>query len=77
VTAPVVVDAEAIQTFRDWSVVYVKYGDTFEARPLELGNRSNRWIEVVAGLSPGEEYVSRNSFALKAELGKEGASHDH
>lgn len=73
----VAVSSEAIQTFRDWNVVFVQYGDQFEARPLELGRSDGKWVEVLSGLSPGEKYAAKNSFVLKAELGKAGASHDH
>ena len=34
VTVPVAVSVDAIQTFRDWSVVFAQYGDLFEVRPL-------------------------------------------
>lgn len=73
----VAVSSEAIQTFRDWNIVFVQYGDQFEARPLELGRSDGKWVEVLSGLSPGENYAAKNSFVLKAELGKAGASHDH
>jgi cobalt-zinc-cadmium efflux system membrane fusion protein len=69
--------AEAIQTFRDWQVVFVRYGDWFEARPLELGRTDGKYVEVLAGLKPGEQYAATNSFAVKAEIGKLGATHDH
>lgn len=75
--APVAVATEAIQTLRDWSVVFVRYGNLFEARPLELGRSDGQHVEVLSGLTPGEKYASRNSFVIKAELGKAGASHDH
>jgi cobalt-zinc-cadmium efflux system membrane fusion protein len=74
---PVAVSVEAIQTLRDWSVVFVNFGDIFEARPLELGRRDNQWVEVLSGLSHGERYAAKNSFILKADVGKSGASHDH
>lgn len=76
-TVPLAVTADAIQSFRDWQVVFVRYGDMFEARPLELGRRDGDWVEVLSGLSPGEQYAGTNSFAVKAEIGKLGASHDH
>ncbi len=76
-TVPLAVAAEAIQTFRDWQVVFVRHGDWFEARPLELGRSDGEWVEVRKGLSAGEEYASKNSFAVKAEIGKLGATHDH
>ncbi len=74
---PVAVLTDAIQTFRDWNVVFVQYGNQFEARPLELGRSDGQWVEVLSGLSPGEHYAARNSFVLKADLGKSGATHDH
>ncbi|MEO5657258.1 MAG: efflux RND transporter periplasmic adaptor subunit [Nitrospiria bacterium] len=77
VEVPVAVRAEALQTFRDWDVVFVRYGDQFEARPVELGRRDGPWVEIRSGLAPGESYAARNSFVLKADLGKSGASHDH
>ena len=76
-TVPLAVLAEAIQTFRDWQVVFVRYGDWFEARPVELGRSDGEWIEVRKGLSPGEQYAATNGFAIKAEIGKLGATHDH
>ncbi|KXK30746.1 MAG: efflux transporter protein [Candidatus Brocadia sinica] len=77
VTVPVAVPVGAIQTFRDWFVVFVQYGDLFEVRPVELGRNDGRWVEVLHGLFPGERYVASNSFILKADLGKAGATHDH
>jgi cobalt-zinc-cadmium efflux system membrane fusion protein len=74
---PLAVSAEGIQTFRDWQVVFVRYGDWFEARPLELGRSDGEWVEVLSGLALGDEYASTNSFAVKAEIGKLGATHDH
>lgn len=76
-TVPMAVKVDGIQTFRDWQVVFVRFGDWFEARPLELGRRDGDWVEVTKGLSPGELYAATNSFAVKAEIGKLGASHDH
>lgn len=74
---PIAVSAESIQTFRDWQVVFVKDGDWFEGRPLELGRTDGQWVEVLRGLKAGDHYASTNSFAVKAEIGKLGATHDH
>lgn len=76
-TVPLAVSTEAIQTIRDWSVVFVKYGSFFEARPLELGENDGTWVEVLDGLSQGEQYVAHNSFVVKAEIEKSSAVHDH
>ena len=77
IPVPVAVSADAIQTIRDWTVVFGRYGQFFEARPLELGRGDGKMIEVLKGLRAGEQYAAGNSFAIKAELGKSGASHDH
>lgn len=74
---PVAVKADAIQTFRDWDVVFQKKGNLFEIAILELGRRDGEWIEVRSGLKPKTEYVTENSFVLKADVLKSGASHDH
>lgn len=74
---PVAVSVDAIQSLRDWSVVFGRYGDYFEARPLELGRSDGRFVEVRKGLLAGERYAAGNSFLIKADIGKAGASHDH
>ena len=71
------VHAGAIQTFERKTVVFVREGgDKLEARPVELGNSDQRFVEIRAGLSPGEKYVAENSFVVKAEMGKGEAEHD-
>ena len=77
IQVPVAVSVAAIQTLRDWSVVFGRYDQYFEVRPLELGRNDGEMVEVLKGLTSGEQYASGNSFAIKAELGKAGASHDH
>lgn len=77
IQVPVAVSANAIQTLDDHSVVFGRYGQYFEARPLKLGRSDGQIVEVLNGLSAGEQYAAENSFAIKAELGKAGASHAH
>ena len=71
------VKRKALQSFRDFTVVYAKVGDQYEVRMLELGREAGEWIEVLGGLKPGTEYVTDNSFIIKADIEKSGASHDH
>ena len=54
-----------------------RFGEIFEVRSVELGRSDGKWIEVVNGLAPGTSYAATNSFVLKADLGKAGASHEH
>jgi cobalt-zinc-cadmium efflux system membrane fusion protein len=74
---PLAVRTEALQTFRDWTVVFIAVGDDYEVRPLELGRKDAQWVEVLGGLKAGQAYVTKNSFLLKADALKAGASHDH
>lgn len=74
---PVAVKASALQTFRDWDVVFIRVGDTFEAVPIEIGRSDSEWVEVADGLPEGSEYAAENSFIIKADVMKSGATHDH
>lgn len=75
--AKLVVPLTALQTFRDWDVVFVRVGDTYEVRPLELGKRDAQRVEVLSGLKPGDPVVVGQSYLVKADIEKSGASHDH
>jgi cobalt-zinc-cadmium efflux system membrane fusion protein len=75
--APLAVAIDAIQTIHGEPVVFVQFGDRFEIRPVELGLRDEQYVEIRRGLKPGQTYVTRNSFVLKAELGKGEAKHEH
>ena len=74
---PLAVRRSALQTFRDFTVVYARIGDEYEVRMLELGRASGDWAEVLGGLDPGTRYVTENSYVLKADIEKSGATHDH
>lgn len=71
------VDNRALQSFRDWTVVFIQLGNSYEIRPLELGRSDGQFTEVLSGLKAGDSYVVENSFLLKADLEKSGAAHDH
>ena len=77
VEVPLAISTEAVQTLRDNPVAFGRYGNQFEARPLMLGRSDGKMVEVLGGLEPGERYAARNSYLIKADIGKAGASHDH
>ena len=86
VTARITVDRErvdlvvplaALQDFRDWDVVFVRVGDTYEVRPVQLGKRDATQVQVLSGLNAGDQVVVEQSYLVKADIGKSGASHDH
>jgi cobalt-zinc-cadmium efflux system membrane fusion protein len=74
---PLAVRESGLQAFRDSTVVYARVGDTYEVRMLDLGIRDGEYVEVLGGLEPGTEYVADNSYLIKADIEKSGASHDH
>ena len=71
------VPLSALQRFREFDVVFAQVGDVYEVRMLTLGRRDNRFVEVQGGLAPGTVIVSDNSYLIKADIEKAGASHDH
>ena len=74
---PMAVRTEAIQQFRDFRVVFAKIGNTYEVRMLELGKEGPEWTEVLGGIKLGTIYAAKNSYVIKADIEKSGASHDH
>ena len=74
---PLAVSVAGLQRFRDFDVVFEQVGDVYEARPLELGARDAEFAEVTGGLAAGTRYVTAQSFLVKADIEKSGASHDH
>jgi cobalt-zinc-cadmium efflux system membrane fusion protein len=71
------VKRSALQTFRDWDVVFINEGNIFQAMPVELGGKDTQFVEIISGIKNGQKYVAENSFIIKADIEKSGASHDH
>ena len=72
-----VVPLAALQKFRDWDVVFIRVGDTYEIRPVTLGKRDAAQVEILEGLKAGDQVVVEQSYLVKADIEKSGASHDH
>ncbi len=79
-SADLVVERSAVIGIDDAMVVFARTEDGFEARPVELGRRTEGHVEVLHGLEPGERYAATNVLPLKAELQSaalEHAGHAH
>ncbi len=72
-----VVPLSALQTMDGKEVVFVREGETYTARAVTLGARDAGKVEVLDGLTLGEEVVVEQSYVVKADIGKAGASHEH
>lgn len=71
------VPLSSLQRVRNEDVVFIRDGDHYEVRPVQLGQRDGQNVEVTAGLREGEQVVVEQSYLLKADLEKAGASHEH
>lgn len=76
-TVPLAIRLSALQIVDGRSVVYVREGDKFESREVEIGQRDHERAEILFGISEGEVYASENSFVIKAEIAKASAAHEH
>lgn len=74
---PLAIRSDALQTWKDQTVVFVLGDDGFEPRGVHTGRADRQWVEIREGLLGGEIYAAANSFILKAELGKGSAEHGH
>ena len=64
---------KGIQKMEGSDCTFVQTEKGFEKRELKLGRSDGENIEVLAGIAPGDHYVSENSFLLKADLNKDSA----
>ncbi|MGH7961146.1 MAG: efflux RND transporter periplasmic adaptor subunit, partial [Candidatus Binatia bacterium] len=79
-TSVLTIPNTAVQRVREKPVAFVQEGKgVFVARALTLGRDSGPSIEVLAGLSEGEQVVTEGGFYLKSTLLKEemGEGHAH
>jgi cobalt-zinc-cadmium efflux system membrane fusion protein len=79
--ARVVVAKSVIQDVDGKSCVFVHNGQGFQPRPVTIGRSNSEYVEITAGLEPGEIIVSQNSFRIKAQFekdaGGEQTGHGH
>lgn len=73
---PIVVEKSALQTLEDKTVVFIKRGDEFFPQQVKLGKENDVNVEITSGLQAGQQYVSKGSFTLKAEILKESFGGD-
>lgn len=67
----------ALQTMDGSEVVFVRVGDTYRSQPVQVGQRDGQRVEILAGLQNGEQVVVQESYLIKADIEKAGATHAH
>jgi len=66
--AKVVVIKNAVQSLEGKKCVFVKDAHGFEPWFVEVGLVSGEYVEIVSGLSAGQEYVTKGAFTLKSKI---------
>jgi len=62
----------SIMKEKNGAYVFVAVNDTtFQRREISLGKETKDYTEILEGLKAGEKVVTRGTFYLKSELGKE------
>ncbi len=77
--AVLAVPASAVVLMDGSSRVFRREGDRLVPVPVEIGARRGGWVEIRAGLAPGEEIVTAQVFLLKSLIQKSrmGEGHGH
>jgi len=79
IEAPLVVPKSALQTVEGRLSVFVQTEEGFEPHPVTTGRANGTLVEITSGLKPGDRYVTKGAFTLKAQLSKGafGGGHAH
>ena len=76
---PLLVPKTALQTLEERPTVFVETAEGWKPQPVTLGRSNDTHVEITAGLTPGQRYVTSGAFTLKAQLSKGafGDGHGH
>ncbi len=79
ITVPVAVPRSAVQEVEGRPSVFVETDEGFVPRVVNTGRKDTSKVEISSGLEPGERYVAKGAFILKAQLSKGafGEGHSH
>jgi len=66
-----VIPQEALLDDKGDTIVFIRRGEQYFLQVVQTGARENGFIEIVSGLSEGDEIVYAGSFQLKSKLYEE------
>jgi cobalt-zinc-cadmium efflux system membrane fusion protein len=72
-----VVPREAVLEDKGENIVFLKRGDTYMLQVIQTGAEDNGFVEIVKGLSEGDQVVTRGNFSLKSKLYEEILKQGH
>lgn len=79
VSVPVLIQKSALLSDGGKAEIFVQTEEGFKPEVITLGKSNDTHAEVTGGLEPGQKYVSRGGFTLKAQMSKGafGDGHAH
>lgn len=67
-----------LEDYGNYSVIVQMGGETFERRPVKIGNRNGKKVEVLEGPNPGEMVVTKGAYQVKmASMSGTTPAHGH
>jgi len=75
----ILVPKTALEYYEGQRVVFIQTSEGFVPRTVQIGRSNELAVEIIGGLNPGEIYISKGGFTIKAELQKNefGDGHAH
>jgi cobalt-zinc-cadmium efflux system membrane fusion protein len=64
------VPTESVVSIQGRQAVFIKEGDEFIPKPVELGDTQDNLIEIKSGLQPGQRVVTQRAYQLMAQGSK-------
>ncbi|MCM4156464.1 efflux RND transporter periplasmic adaptor subunit [Gramella sp. AN32] len=71
-------EAALLEDYGNYSVIVQAGGESFERRPIKIGKRNGKNVEVVEGLKPGEVVVTTGAYQVKmSSMSGQTPAHGH
>ncbi len=77
IQSSIIIPKTALETINEQTVVFVIDEHGFEPRIVLIGKENHKNVEILSGLTVGQEYVMKNGFVLKAQIAKGTFSGGH
>jgi cobalt-zinc-cadmium efflux system membrane fusion protein len=74
---PIAVKNDGLQTMENEIGVFIKNNNEYIFTPLVIGRADDEFTEVLSGIAKGIQYVTENSYLVKADIEKSEAEHEH
>ena len=74
---PIAVKNDGLQTMENEIGVFIKNNNEYIFTPLVIGRADDEFTEVLSGIEKGTQYVTENSYLIKADIEKSEAEHEH